>query len=150
MKHCVIETNDLEETHRLGMSLGQHAAEGMVFLLKGDLGAGKTALTQGIAKGLGIRKNVTSPTFNIMKIYRGRLTLYHIDAYRLEGVHQDLGFEEYMNDDGLTVIEWSQFFPGELPEEELSVTISLLENDRRRFLLEARGKRYEDLLEVLQ
>ena len=149
MKNCTVETNDLAETHALGQKLGENASEGMLFLLKGDLGAGKTALTQGIAKGLRIRKNVTSPTFTIMKIYRGRLTLYHIDAYRLEGIRQELGFEEYLNDDGLTVIEWSQFFPGDLPDERLSVTVSLLEGDRRRFFFEAVGKRYEDLLEEL-
>ena len=93
----------------------------MVFLLDGDLGAGKTALTQGIAKGLGIRRAVTSPTFTIQKIYHGRLNLYHIDAYRLENTQQDLGFDEFFYDDGLTVIEWAQFVPYLIPEEYLKI-----------------------------
>ena len=99
-------TKNRAETHLLGEELGKHAKENMVFLLSGDLGAGKTTLTQGIAKGLGIQRNVTSPTFTIQKLYRGgRILLNHIDAYRLEGLDQDLGFEEYMYDGGLTVIE---------------------------------------------
>ncbi len=150
MKQFRTETDDLEQTHRLGEILGKNAQPNMVFLLKGDLGAGKTALTQGIAAGLGIRRHVTSPTFNILKIYHGRLTLYHIDAYRLEGVSQDLGFEEYMLDDGLTVIEWSQFVPDLVPDEYLSVEIRILEGDRRSFEFEAAGAAYEKLLEVLQ
>ena len=83
MKGYTYISTDLEATHALGELLGKHAKENMVFLLDGDLGAGKTALTQGIAKGLGIRRAVTSPTFTIQKIYHGRLNLYHIDAYRL-------------------------------------------------------------------
>lgn len=150
MKTLTLYTNSVEETHALGEKLGKNAKENMVFLLKGDLGAGKTTLTQGIAKGLGIERNVTSPTFNIQKIYHGRLDLYHIDAYRLEGLHQDLGFEEFLEDGGLTVIEWSQFLPDLLPEENLSISIQLGEDEQRKFTFEATGKEYEELLEVLQ
>lgn len=122
----------------------------MVFLLSGDLGAGKTTLTQGIAKGLGIQRTVTSPTFTIQKLYRGgRLVLNHIDAYRLEGMSQDLGFDEYMYDGGLTVIEWSEFAPDLIPSEYLRITIRLLEQDAREFLFEAIGGKYETLLEEL-
>ena len=117
MREFKTQTNNLVETHLLGEKLGRNASENMVFLLDGDLGAGKTTLTQGIAKGLDIKKNVTSPTFTIQKIYHGRMPLYHIDAYRLEGIDQDLGFEEYFYDDGLTVIEWSQFVPKLIPDE---------------------------------
>lgn len=149
MKTKVIQTNSLEETHALGYQIGKLAKENMVILLQGDLGAGKTTLTQGIAKGLDITKNVTSPTFNIQKIYHGRLDLYHIDAYRLEGLSQDLGFEEFMEDGGLTVIEWSQFIPDVIPEQHLTITIELLEDSQRRFTFEAIGKEYEELLEAL-
>ena len=106
-------------------------------------------MTQGIAKGLDINRSVTSPTFTIQKIYYGRLLLNHIDAYRLEGVHQDLGFDEYLNDEGLTVIEWSQFSPDLVPEEHLKISIQLLENGDREFTFYAIGKQYEDLLGVL-
>ena len=149
MKYLEVCTENREETHVLGEKLGSAARENMVFLLEGDLGAGKTTLTQGIARGLGIRRNVTSPTFTILKVYQGRMPLYHIDAYRLEGMVQDLGFEELMEDDGLTVIEWSQFVSWLIPDEYLRVTITLLEDDRRRFVMEANGTQYEELLEEI-
>ena len=150
MKTKVIQTNSVEETHALGEKLGKLAKENMVFLMQGDLGAGKTTLTQGIAKGLGITRNVTSPTFNIQKIYHGRLDLYHIDAYRLEGLHQDLGFEEFMEEEGLTVIEWSQYIPDLIHEENLSISIHLLEDEKREFTFVANGAQYESLLEELK
>lgn len=142
-------TNNLEETHALGNKIGSLVKENMVILLNGDLGAGKTTLTQGIAKGLGIIRNVTSPTFNILKIYNGRMPLYHIDAYRLEGLHQELGFDEFLQDDGLTVIEWSEFVPELIPAHYLSISISLCEGDKRQFVFEANGKEYELLLEEI-
>ena len=149
MKELIVYTNSKEETIELGKKLGKLAKENMTFLLMGDLGAGKTTLTQGIAQGLEIKKNVTSPTFNIQKIYQGRLTLNHIDAYRLEGLHQDLGFEEFLYDGGLTVIEWSQFIPELIPDEYLMITIHYVEEDKREFIFQANGKEYEELLEEL-
>lgn len=150
MKTQKVQTESREETWQLGEKLGKLAQPDMVFLLQGDLGAGKTTLTQGIAKGLDISRNVTSPTFNILKIYHGRLPLYHIDAYRMEGVSQDLGLDEFLDDDGLTVIEWSQFMPNLVPEEYLRISIHLLNGDMREFSFEAIGKRYEKLLEELK
>lgn len=149
MKEWKAYTDSIEETHALGKKIGENVSENMVILLSGDLGAGKTTLTQGIAKGLGIRRNVTSPTFTILKVYRGRMPLYHIDAYRLEGVTQDLGFEELLEDEGLTVIEWSQFIPGIIPDEYLSVAIHLMDEDRRELVFEAHGADYEALLEEI-
>ena len=149
MKDLRLITKSADETRELGSKIGKHSETGMVILLDGDLGAGKTCLTQGIAKGLDINRSVTSPTFTIQKIYYGRLLLNHIDAYRLEGVHQDLGFDEYLNDEGLTVIEWSQFSPDLVPEEHLKISIQLLENGYREFTFYAIGKQYEDLLGVL-
>lgn len=149
MNKLIRETNSLDETHALGERIGKLAHARMVFLLDGDLGAGKTALTQGIAIGLGIDRNVTSPTFNILKIYNGRLPLYHIDAYRLEGIDQDLGFDEMMDDDGLTVIEWSDFIPALVPDEYLMIHIYLLDEDKRKFIFEAVGEQYETLLEEI-
>ncbi len=112
--------------------------------------AGKTTLTQGIARGLHVSRNVTSPTFTILKIYKGDMTIYHIDAYRLEGLDQELGFEEFLDDDGLTIIEWPQYVPSLIPDEYLSVHIRLLEEDRREFTFTAKGRAYEDLLEELK
>lgn len=151
MKELKKITNSTEETHQLGIVIGQNVSKNMVILLDGDLGAGKTTLTQGIAKGLGIKRNVTSPTFTIQKIYHGeKMNLYHIDAYRMEGIEQDLGFDEYFYDDGLTVIEWSQFMKYLIPEEYLMISIHLLENGAREFCFEAHGNQYEKLLEDIR
>ena len=149
MKVLTKYTADTEETHLLGEQIGRLCSEGTVILMDGDLGAGKTTLTQGIARGLGVKRNVTSPTFTIQKIYRGRLPLYHIDAYRLEGASQDLGFDEFMEDDGVTVIEWAAFVPELIPEEYLNICISLLEDEKRCFEMTAKGARYEQILEGL-
>ncbi len=150
MDQLKLYTSSKDETHALGTKIGQLTKPDMVFLLKGDLGAGKTTLTQGIAKGLDIKRTVTSPTFNILKIYKGRLPLYHIDAYRMEGMSQDLGFDEFLDDNGLTVIEWSQFVPDLIPDTYLSISIHLLDDDNREFVFDAVGERYSALLEELQ
>jgi tRNA threonylcarbamoyladenosine biosynthesis protein TsaE len=150
MKELTVKTADAEETRALGEKIARAAHPNMVFLLDGDLGAGKTTLTQGIARGLGVKRTVTSPTFNILKIYQGTMTLYHIDAYRLEGVQQDLGFDEFLDDDGLTVIEWSQFVPQLVPPEHMTIAIRLLEENSRELHFEADGKQYEQLLEELK
>ena len=105
-KKKTFTTRSKEETLRYGERLGEKIHRPVTVLMYGDLGAGKTTFTQGLAKGLGITRVITSPTFTIMKMYRGRVPLVHIDAYRLEGVSQDLGFEEYLEEpDGVTVVD---------------------------------------------
>ncbi|MEG0169467.1 tRNA (adenosine(37)-N6)-threonylcarbamoyltransferase complex ATPase subunit type 1 TsaE [Anaerorhabdus sp.] len=143
-------TNSKEETKELGFQLGQLAKPQMVYTLTGDLGAGKTTLTQGIAKGLDIARTVSSPTFTICKIYHGRLDLYHFDAYRLEGLHQDLGFEEMIQGDGLTVIEWPMYIQEIIGDEYLEIEIKLLDEDQREFTLKSNGATYEQLLGELK
>ncbi|WP_313352485.1 tRNA (adenosine(37)-N6)-threonylcarbamoyltransferase complex ATPase subunit type 1 TsaE, partial [Exiguobacterium sp.] len=98
-----LEMNSLEETTALALELGRRAEAGMVITLDGDLGAGKTTFTQSFAKGLGVTRHVNSPTFTIMKVYTGRLPLYHMDVYRLEGSGDDIGLEEYLNGEGVAV-----------------------------------------------
>lgn len=137
---------NIDETRSFGKKLGELVKKGMVFTLTGDLGAGKTSLTQGIAKGLDIKKTINSPTFNILKIYSGRLTLNHIDAYRLEGLHQDLGFEEQIDDDGLTVIEWPNYIIELIGNEYLEIVINIIENNYREITLIPHGRKYEDML----
>lgn len=102
-------THSPEETQRLGRLLGEAAQPGDVFLLLGPLGAGKTCLTQGIAWGLGFKEHARSPTFVLMTRYQGRLTIYHVDLFRLEDALEasDLGLEEYLGGDGVCVIEWA-------------------------------------------
>src|SRR5947209_10246377 len=105
-----------QETEALGESWGQGARSGLVLGLSGDLGAGKTQLVKGLARGLGITQRVHSPTFALVNIYTGgRLTLFHLDLYRLETREQILaaGLEEYLASDGVTVIEWAERWFGE-------------------------------------
>lgn len=139
----------VEETKKLGYKLGLLAQSNMVFTMSGDLGAGKTTLTQGIAKGLGIERTVSSPTFTILKVYEGRLTLYHFDAYRLEGVSHDLGFEEMIDGDGLVVIEWSQYISELVQDEYLEISINYIDEQVRNIKLTAHGSKYEQLLEEI-
>jgi tRNA threonylcarbamoyladenosine biosynthesis protein TsaE len=105
-----LRSGSLEETQRLGAQLGRLLAAGDVVLLTGTLGAGKTAFTQGIGAGLGVRETVNSPTFMLVKEYAGRLPLYHFDLYRIEEPEElyALGFEEYFGGDGVAVVEWAE------------------------------------------
>ena len=134
-------------------SLGPHLQAGDVLLLDGDLGAGKTSFTKGLAKWLGITDYVKSPTFTIIREYRhGRLPLYHMDLYRLEdGGAEDLGLEEYFEGDGVSVVEWPDFLGLSEPETDLLIHFQKDDNsDTTRHLeLVPRGPRYEALLQSL-
>ena len=135
------------------MALGEKIAAlvepGELLTLSGQLGAGKTTFTKGLAKGLGISRNVTSPTFTLLKSYKGRMTLHHIDAYRLEGLNQDLGFEEYFDSDGLCVIEWSGFIADQLPSEKLEIEFAINDDGSRNLTFTAYGQPYERILDSL-
>ena len=144
-----IVTKNAQETKAVAERLAEHLEEGSLLILTGDLGAGKITFTQGLAKGLGVKGKVISPTFTIMRVYHGRLPLYHNDAYRLEGVSQDLGFEEYMEDDGVCVIEWPVFIRGILPEDYLKIDITYLDEDERKLTFVPKGRKYEKIMEDL-
>ena len=130
-----IQLRNFSDTEKLGRFLGQTAGPGETICLDGDLGAGKTALSQAIARGLDVPENcyVTSPSFAILHEYTGRLPMYHMDFYRLQDVGEvlDLGFEEYFYLSGLTVIEWSKRALEILPEERLSLELMLEDNETR-------------------
>ena len=122
-----IITNSPEETRDLGLSLGRQACPGQVYCLDGDLGTGKTVFTQGFAEGLGIQEPVNSPTFTIVQQYEeGRMPLYHFDVYRIADSDEmyEIGYEEYVYGDGVSVIEWPQLIDDILPEKRYDVTIS--------------------------
>lgn len=141
---------DAEATRRLGRLLGESAETGDVFLLQGDLGAGKTTLTQGLAQGLGIADRITSPTFALLHEYDGRLLLYHFDLYRLDAPDlSQLGFEEIWEDGhGVVVIEWPERLGGQGPTEHLEVRI-VIRDDGRVATLAATGDRPHRLLQAL-
>ena len=126
MKQTIIETNSPEETIALGEELGKNAKEKDVYTLIGDLGVGKTVLTQGIGKGLGILEPINSPTFTIVQVYEeGRIPFYHFDVYRIGDVEEmyEVGYEEYVYGDGLTMIEWANLIEEILPTRRKEIRI---------------------------
>lgn len=127
-------TRNPEETVAWGEKIGKYIVSGTILALSGDLGAGKTALSQGIAKGLGITEAVVSPTFVLIQEYEGgRLPLYHMDMYRLETEREftQLGLEDYFNSDGVIVIEWAERLGELLPADHIAIHIEYL-SDRER------------------
>ncbi len=144
-----IQLHTLSDTEKLGQIIGRRAMPGDVVCLHGDLGAGKTALAQAIARGLEVPDDcyVTSPSFALLHEYQGRLPMYHMDFYRLQdaGEAEDLGFEEYFYLGGLSVIEWSSRAIEILPEERLLLTIVQNKDLSRTVNLQG-SRKYNDLL----
>ncbi|PLR76523.1 tRNA (adenosine(37)-N6)-threonylcarbamoyltransferase complex ATPase subunit type 1 TsaE [Bacillus sp. V3-13] len=134
-----------EDTEDFSRQLGGLLQPGDVIALEGDLGAGKTTFTKGLAAGLGITKNVNSPTFTIIKEYKGRIPLYHMDVYRVEDEFEDLGFDEYFEGDGVTVVEWAHLIRDQLPEELLTIFLYHVGNNERKIILEPKGQHYEEI-----
>ncbi|QBO35623.1 tRNA (adenosine(37)-N6)-threonylcarbamoyltransferase complex ATPase subunit type 1 TsaE [Periweissella cryptocerci] len=149
------EVNTAEATQAIGERLGALVTAGDVILLDGDLGAGKTTFTKGLALGLGIKRNIKSPTFTIIREYQtGRLPLYHMDVYRLEdGSGDELGLEEYFNGDGVSVVEWSQFVADELPANYMKLSFKRddadLDSTKRTITITAVGDHFNQVLEQL-
>ena len=125
-RKTVIETYSPEETLALGKRLGEQAGPGQVCTLIGDLGVGKTVLTQGIALGLGIEEPICSPTFTIVQVYEeGRMPFYHFDVYRIGDIEEmdEIGYEDYFYGEGLTMIEWANLIEEILPDHYWQITI---------------------------
>lgn len=145
MAQYELKTNNSEETSEFAERIAAHLQPGDVIALEGDLGAGKTTFTKGIAKGLDIKRTVNSPTFTIIKEYQGRLPLYHMDVYRVEDSLEDLGFDEYFEGHGVTVVEWAHVIKEQLPNELLTIYLYHHEGDQRTIVLIPKGRRYEQL-----
>ena len=132
-------TSSAEETINLGLRLGALLGEGDVIALTGDLGSGKTWFAKGVALGLEIPPDIviTSPSFALMNEYKGRCTLFHIDAYRLETVFDflDAGLDEYLHGNGVVVMEWADRWPEILPESNLTVRLVVLDEHSREITL---------------
>jgi tRNA threonylcarbamoyladenosine biosynthesis protein TsaE len=140
-----------EQTQKLGQLIGELAEAGDIILLNGKLGAGKTCLVQGIARGLSITEITASPSFVLMRELHGRLPLYHIDLYRLEFVEIDeLGLDDYFYGQGLCAIEWAEKGLNLMPLDYLLIEMSYLEQNQRRIRLVPSGKRYQLLLSGLK
>jgi len=135
-------TSSWKETIGLGQRLGACLREGDILALAGDLGSGKTCLAKGLALGLGVPPDIviTSPSFALMNAYEGRCMLFHIDVYRLETVSDflDAGLEEYLQGNGVVVMEWADRWPEILPEKHLKVRIKILDEHSREIILSGR------------
>ncbi|MGL6199860.1 MAG: tRNA (adenosine(37)-N6)-threonylcarbamoyltransferase complex ATPase subunit type 1 TsaE [Lachnospiraceae bacterium] len=122
----IVETWSEQETYELGMKIGTAAIEGQVYTLIGDLGVGKTAFSKGLAKGLGIEEDISSPTFTIIQVYEeGRLPFYHFDVYRIGEVEEldEIGYEDYVYGSGVTLIEWANLIEEVLPDKRIDIQI---------------------------
>ena len=128
-------THSVQETRDAGAKLAERLHPGDVVVLEGDLGAGKSELTRGIARGLGVRETVTSPSFTILNVYEsGRCPLYHFDWYRLESADElyEMGLDEYLGGDGIAVVEWPGRCPEAVPENALRIRLEQAgENERK-------------------
>ncbi|MFP4563882.1 MAG: tRNA (adenosine(37)-N6)-threonylcarbamoyltransferase complex ATPase subunit type 1 TsaE [Spirochaetia bacterium] len=130
------KTTTPEETIRIGEELGKELTPNTVIALHGDLGAGKTTLVKGIARGLNVEEEITSPTFVIISEYPGRLPLFHMDLYRISGIDEflDLGAEELFYSGGITVIEWSDRIRSILPSDCIRITITFDSDPAKRII----------------
>ena len=152
MSYLELISHSPEETQELGRHIGRLARAGDVFLLTGNLGTGKTCLTQGIAWGLGIKEYALSPSFVIVRELYGRLPLYHIDLYRLDRIEEsmDLGLDEYLYGRGVCVVEWAEKALSIMPAERLTIKISYLSDTERSFQMEPNGQRYLEIVAQLK
>ncbi|WP_227764692.1 tRNA (adenosine(37)-N6)-threonylcarbamoyltransferase complex ATPase subunit type 1 TsaE [Zhaonella formicivorans] len=143
-----------EETKQLGYLLSRLLQPRDVIRLEGDLGAGKTTFAQGVCTGLGVASEVTSPTFTILHIYDGKMPVYHIDAYRIESELEleDLGLEEYLEGQGVSLVEWAEKILTIMPDDYLQVEIrrGLGESERKIIFTAVGAGRYQELIEELE
>ncbi len=149
----LIYTSSPAETLQLGQMMATLLRPGDVVCLTGDLGAGKTLLTKGLAAGLGITEDVTSPTFTVLQVYEAKTPVYHFDLYRLENAEElvDIGFDEFVFGGGISIIEWADKFSYCMPEQYLHVAITHgTSPETRAIQIQARGTHYESLVEELK
>ncbi|ABQ26498.1 tRNA (adenosine(37)-N6)-threonylcarbamoyltransferase complex ATPase subunit type 1 TsaE [Geotalea uraniireducens] len=146
-------TNSVKETIAVGERLGSFLSAGDFIALVGDLGSGKTQFAKGVAAGLAIDPTIpiTSPTYTLVNIYKGRLPLYHFDLYRLHGDQDiiDLGFEEYFYGNGVCLVEWAERLKDALPEEHLEVVLTHAGNEQRCLTFTPSGERAVEIIEQL-
>ena len=142
-----------EETFFIGRIIGENLNTGDVVALIGELGAGKTCLTQGVGKGLGVpdQYQITSPTFTLINEYRGRTILYHLDLYRLGGLQdmENMGYEEYLFGEGVSVVEWAEKIKEILPDETIFISMSYIDENHRGLVISAGGRRIEQISNAL-
>jgi len=149
MRMYEIIMNSVDDTKRFAVTLAKLLEAQDTITLEGDLGAGKTTFTKALAKGLGVKRTVNSPTFTIIKQYEGRLPFNHLDVYRLAESDEDLGWDELFYGDAVSVVEWAHLIEQDLPRNRLAIEIYRIGDNERRFVLIPSGERYEALCEEL-
>ena len=137
----------VEETQRFAERLAVFLQPSDLLALEGDLGAGKTTFTQGLARGLGVRSVVNSPTFTIIKEYQGSLPLYHMDVYRVGDDVDSLGLDDYFFGEGICVVEWASLIEDVLPPERLTIYLRRISDEQRLVEMVPQGERYVRLCE---
>ena len=152
MDRFLVTTHSPEQTRRLGRFIGGLAHGNDLYLLKGNLGTGKTHLVQGIAFGLGIKEYACSPSFMIAREYHGRLALYHLDLYRLDNIEEinGLGLDEYFRPDAVCAIEWAEKGSAVLPQDNLTIELEHRPGDVREITFLPQGTRFDELAGTLK
>ena len=146
MKFSLISHNE-KETIKIAKNLATFLSKGDIVTLNGDLGAGKTTFVKGIAKGLKIKEAIISPTFNILKIYQSNtIHLYHIDAYRLNESNKDIGLEEYIEGDGIALIEWPIYIKELLNKKHLDILLEIKGDKQRKIIFNAPNKYFANIV----
>ena len=148
MEEYKITSHSDNETISIAQNIESEKFPNLVICLNGDLGSGKTMFTKGFAHAMGIDE-ITSPTFTIIKEYVGELPLYHMDVYRLEDSHEDIGIEEYFDKGGVTIIECADMIKDILPEERLDIKIKIADDNTRILILKPHEEKYENICEAI-
>lgn len=146
-----INIENINQTEKLAESLANLLTPGDTILLTGDLGAGKTTFTQFLGKSLGVKRHMTSPTFNIIKSYQSPIKncqIHHMDCYRLEDSDEDLGFDEYLNGDSIVIIEWPQFIEDYWPDDYIALNLEHVDESSRKVTIGSTPQK-ANLVEVL-
>lgn len=139
-----------EDTMELAENIESEKFPGMVICLDGELGSGKTVFVKGFAKALGLTETITSPTFSLVKEYLdGEMALYHMDVYRLDDSNDEFGLSDYLNQNGVCIIEWPEMIENQLPEERLEIKFKVIDDNTRVLVFVPYGQKYEDLCEAV-
>ena len=149
-----VVSRSAERTRRLGTRLGKLLQGGEIVGLVGELGTGKTCFVRGLTEGLGVSREtwIRSPTFTLVNEYHGRIPVYHIDLYRIEstGELEELNLREYLYSNGVSLVEWFEYFPAGEVDDHLEIELAYREGSKRQVTFRPHGTRYEELVKALQ
>ena len=149
MNYKIITRSEID-TMEVAENLESEKFPGMVICLDGELGSGKTVFVKGFAKALGLSETITSPTFSLVKEYNdGEMPLFHMDVYRLDDSGTEFGLSDYLNQDGVCIIEWPEMIETQLPDERLHIRFKVIDENTRVLIFTPYGQKYEELCEAV-